>query len=541
MAKEKTKKERWGLFAGLFFLASSCASLEKNPALQVERAQKELALAKEALSQGKEEKAMEHLIDAVEIYPCQDEARNLLGVLFFSKGRFEDARVQFEWAIHCKDSQPLYHYNLAITHLYLQQPGLAVPPIHRAIELDPKEVRYRRALLTAQIMLKRWRDAEELLRTLEGVNEVADSPYFLIEASWIRLAQGRFAEAVSLASKAEDKMKDPWLPLATKGVIFELMGNIPLAISSYQKAIQYHPENPHLYLILGELYHRLGYYASAQDQILRAITLATSTPSTLSHEELNWGYWTLADVHYQLGLYASVPLYLRRVQGKTESDLTPDTAAHYALGIRKQALKDFDGAIREFELSITASPRFALGWLRLSETYLDKALTLPLKERAPYIERAYLSARRVQDLAPQLSYGYYMEGKALVARSDLEENPVRQGTLRMALFAFSKAVRVGSPPDLLAGYEGALFMSLGNYEEASRSFARTPSDPALSYELIWNRIYSLLRAGRYNEIPPLLDELERRYPQDPDLQWLLSYLKGKRIPTSSIPATSPVH
>lgn len=485
---------------------------------------------------------MEHLIEAVEIHPCQDEARNFLGVLLFSQGKYDSARTQFEWAVHCQGSQAVYHYNLAITHLFLQQPGLAVPAINRAIELNPKEVRYRRALLTAQIMLKRWRDAEELLRSLQGVTDLTASPYFLIEASWVRLAQGLFAQAITLATEAEKRMKDPWLPLATKGVIFELMGHFSEAITAYGMAIRHHPEDPHLYLILGELYHHLGYYSSAQNQLLTAVTLASESSKRLfKPQDLSWGYWTLADIHYQMGLYTSVPLYLRHVQGRTESEITPDTAAHYALGLRMSALKNFDGAMSEFELATTASPRFALGWLRLSESYLEKALTLPLKDRSPLIEKAYASARKVQDLAPQLSYGYYMEGKALIARSDLEKDPVRQGTLRMALFAFSKAVQVGSPPDLLPGYEGALFLSLGRFEEAANSFSRAPKDPALSYYLLWNRIYSLLRAGKYAEIPPVLKELEERFPNDPDLQWLLSYLMAKRVVTdpSPTPVTSP--
>lgn len=522
----------------VLFLLSGCASLgDKNPQAREERARENLEDAYKALARRDGREALESLIEAVEIYPCLHEARNLLGVLLFSQGKMEDARLQFQWAAHCQNDRPEYHYNLALTYLFLKQPGFAVPALNRALELSPGEIRFLRALFSAQIMLRRWPEAEELARTLSRVTDVAKNPYFMLELSWVKLSRGSFAEALTLCAAAEEKLQKPWLALMTRGTILELSGNYSQALLSYEKAISLYPYDPHLYMIVGDLYHRLGYYGAAQKMLLQAVTLVEGEPRGVIAEHLLWGYETLADLSYQLGFYSTVPLYLSQLPRGSEVRITPDTAAHYSLGIRKQSLRDLEGAIAEFEQALTSSPRFALGWLRLSETYLDKALSLPLKERSSWIEKAYQAARRLQDLAPKLPYGYYLEGKALVARSDLETDPIRRGTLRTALFAFSKAAQTGTPPDLLPGYEGALFMVLGRYEEAARALSEPVPDARIRYLALWNRVYSLLRSGRYNELPPVVAEIRKAFPGDPDLKWFLPYLQAKRILN---PSPSPV-
>lgn len=533
----QSKRPRGVLLLGaLGCLLSACATLGGNdPQAREERARRSLQDAVEALNQRRGEKAFALARDAVEIAPCLAEARNLLGLLLFSQGKIREAKLQFEWAAHCKPEQALYHYNLALAHLFLNEPGFAIPELNRALEISPGEPRFRRALLTAQVMLKRWPEAEELARILNRVPEMAGNPYFQLEQSWISLARSAFAEALSFTERAEQRLQNPWLALATRGVILELMGNYLLAAQAYESALKYAPGNPHLYLIAGDLYHKLGFYGAAQKKLLQAVTLAedSRTPTPLPEESLAFGYETLADTSYQLGMYATVPLYLREAQGRDKGVIPPDTAAHYSLGIRKFELRELDGAITEFEQAVSSSPRFALAWLRLSESYLDKALSLPLKERAPWITRAYEASRKVQDLAPKLPYGYYLEGKALVARSDLENDPIRRGTLRTALFAFSKAVQTGSPPDLLPGYEGALFMALGRYEEAAQALSAPVEGESLSYLVLWNRILAVLKSGRYRELPPLIEALQKAYPGDPDLKWFLPYLQAKRLLPSS--------
>ncbi|MCX8063883.1 MAG: tetratricopeptide repeat protein [Candidatus Hydrogenedentes bacterium] len=123
--------------------------------------------------------------------------------------------------------------------------------------------------------------------------------------------------------------------------------------------------SPSLYLIQGELYHRLGRFDEAVSAFQKAIEL---------NPEDILGYTALLDLQEKTNdLVSAIEIYQRMIQNRPDNALL-----HYQLGLTYARIKSNSLAIQSLEKALQLDPRmirahYILALLYLDEKFLDKS------------------------------------------------------------------------------------------------------------------------------------------------------------------------
>jgi tetratricopeptide (TPR) repeat protein len=523
LPEKNSRRGRKGEISLLFFLLllfSSCATTQPEKLALKSRERYEKAI--HYLKKEDWESARTTLIESVELNPRNAPARNLLGVLFYLEGDYTSAVTQFLWATESDPSNPAYYYNLALSYIRSGLPGFALPPLNRALEQKGDHPQISRLLFHVYILLQRWTQAEKWEKNLLSFDEWKKDPYVTWERGILSLAKEEYDKALTLFTLANNLGVPTYMTLFAYGVTYKLLGYPSLATTYLTKAMEENPRDPYLGLSLAETYLLYG-------QLNKAHKILSSIPLTsVSQNDTIWAYKVVSDLKYQLGFYPEIPYYtdlLKKVGGE-EKVLLPETIPHYRLGYQAMMSGDYDRAISEFSLSVSASPRFVLGWLRLTEAYLERALGTRKEERETFLNSALRSAWKVQDLDPREPYGYFLTGKALVALSQLKEEPYRSSLLREALFTFSK-IQVTTSIEYLPEYQGLILLALGK-PEVAEGFFTTPSTPHTRRWVEYGKILALIEKGEYGKAEELLTRYGEQYRTEEE-NWLKNYLRYKSI------------
>ena len=153
----------------------------------------------------------------------QTAARFTLGVLRQMETRLPEAQNEFETAISLDPNYARGYFHLGETLLYLGQPEAAIPPLEKAVQLDPNAANAASthwALGTCQLLLGRVDQAIDLLRTALDADSRMWVPYFYLAGAYglqgdLEKARSALAESIGLKpairSLARMRVENSWL------------------------------------------------------------------------------------------------------------------------------------------------------------------------------------------------------------------------------------------------------------------------------------------------------------------------------------------
>ncbi len=471
------------------------------------------------LRAGNIDSAMSLLKNAVELSPEYGEARDALGILLMAQGRLDDAIIQFKWATGHEPDVAHFHFHLAMAYIAQGSIGFATPALNRALELSPEMEDAKRTLLDAYMLLGRWDRAERLhAELLQRMGE--EDPRLQYSGALIDFAREDLPKAQKKFHQiAADDREDPASP-AAMGLIYEVQGFYDDAEKWYREALKRAPEDPYLHLVMADLYQKIGQYGSAERH-LRRVLIRQQTGIQIPPSEIARTYFQIAEIGYQTGKYRTSELYKRRavelLPALKNTEITIDSAAHFALGVIELERENVDAAIREFKVAIKGNLKFVLAWSRLAEALLLKAGLSAIEERLEHLNLARKSAEKAQELAPRYAMGYYLEGKILTAMADLQEDTFRAGTLREAVFAFQQAKNADRPPPDINVFQAAILSDLESHDKAAETLAEAMKLIPGRFDIAFLRATELVKAEKFKEARAALTEAWALDNDHPDL------------------------
>lgn len=186
-------------------------------------------------------------------------------------------------------------------------------------------------------------------------------------SSLIYYRRGDLGKAIDELERTIEKVEGQEVP---NSLIFRLV-RLYIVAERYEDALRYvdrllvSEPVPSLYLIQGELYHRLDKIDEAISAFQKAIEL---NPADVL------GYTALLDLQEKTNdLVSAIEIYQKMIQRKPDSALL-----HYQLGLTYARIKNNSLAIQSLEKAVQLDPRmirahYLLGLLYLDEKMLDKS------------------------------------------------------------------------------------------------------------------------------------------------------------------------
>lgn len=257
-------------------------------------------------NQGRLSEAVAEYEKALGLEPNEANVLNSLGVCYGQLGQMDRAREYFELAMAAAPEDHMAHYNLGLALMSLGRAEEAEPCLKRSLELSPehadalfqlgrlaqsqgrskqaleyfqraaarpgcKKAVYRRLgeALAAQGQTAK---AEEAFK--EAVKANPSDPASLCGLAVLYLDRGANLEiALSLARRAHQM--EPLLLRYIRVLARALLelGRHPEALWLLRDAVEEHPQEPHLALLLGRAEEGLGHHQAAREQYGRALSL----------------------------------------------------------------------------------------------------------------------------------------------------------------------------------------------------------------------------------------------------------------------------
>jgi tetratricopeptide (TPR) repeat protein len=256
----------------------------------------ELGLARIAIAQDDTNEAIRLLEKLTETSPRFGPAYRLLGGLYASRDRSEDARR----AIRTADRLPnapyvdptvdtLVRESRSATFL-LQQASTADLDtnatwreylVRRAVEFDPRNADALADLATMLRVLHRYDEALEILERERGV--VGDDPQLLVEIGRCLIGLRRYTDAEPVIRGARDGLDDANARYLY-GVVLDRTGRLPEAVAEFQHALERNPTHRDALNDLGIALVRQGKLAPAVEVFERLI--ATDPDDADAHTNL---------------------------------------------------------------------------------------------------------------------------------------------------------------------------------------------------------------------------------------------------------------
>jgi tetratricopeptide (TPR) repeat protein len=256
----------------------------------------ELGLARIAIAQGDTNEAIRLLEKLTETSPRFGPAYRLLGGLYASRDRSEDARRAIRTATRLPNApyvdptvDTLVTESRSATFL-LQQASTADLDtnaawreylVRRAVEVDPRNADALADLATMLRVLHRYDEALDILERERRV--VGDDPQLLIEISRCLIGLQRYTDAEPVIRRAVDGLDDANAHYLY-GIVLDRAGRLPEAAAEFERALERNPTHKDALNDLGVVLVRQGKLAPAAQAFRRLI--ATDPDNADAHSNL---------------------------------------------------------------------------------------------------------------------------------------------------------------------------------------------------------------------------------------------------------------
>lgn len=257
-------------------------------------------------NQGRISEAIAEYEKALVIDAQETNVLNSLGVCYGHLGQMELARENFEKAVEAAPDDHMAHYNLGLALMSLGRPAQAQPSLERSLELSPEHADalfqlgrlaqeagsskksleyYRRAAAQPGCKKAVHRSLGEVLAT-EGMASEAEEAFkaaakanphdaaSLCGLAVLYLDRGANLEiALSLVRRAHrmDPMSLRYIRVLARAMLAR--ERHPEALWLLRDAIEEHPQEPQLHLLLGRAEEAMGDQDAAREQYGRALSL----------------------------------------------------------------------------------------------------------------------------------------------------------------------------------------------------------------------------------------------------------------------------
>ena len=250
-----------------------------------------LGLARAALAGGDAERARQILEEVTTAAPAFGPGMRLLGTVYASLGRGDDA----ERAARRADRMPGYDPYVDPTFVllaresrsptFLLQQAAAADAgtngawreylIRRALELDPSNTDALEELGTLLRVLRRFEEALDVLRRLE--QRVPDDPRLVGDIGRCLSGLKRYGEAEVQLRRALDGLDDA-NNRYDLGLVFDRTGRLAEAMTEYRRALAHNPTHRDALNNLGIAYARAGRLDQAAAQFERLVAADPANP-----------------------------------------------------------------------------------------------------------------------------------------------------------------------------------------------------------------------------------------------------------------------
>ena len=304
--------------------------------------QASLAHAQQLFAQGRLEQSLAELDALTNENPEPDGIERLRGFIFYQQNKFSEANAAFTKALeqNPKDTESMQLRGVTLFRMgraaeaipLLEQAHAAVPNVN----IDPNYV-----LGVSYLQVKRYDDARHAFAAQYDFSPDSAPAYLL--AARMCFHQEYLPPAETFAQKA--LALDAKLPLAhlLLGEILLAKGNVPEAITEFDKERQINPLNGEIYDRLGDAYVRSGQYDQAQHALNRAILLepnATGPYILLGKVLLNQKNPVMAGMYLERALHMDPGNYIPHAllaQAYRSEGRKEDAAREYQAAERLQS------------------------------------------------------------------------------------------------------------------------------------------------------------------------------------------------------------
>lgn len=264
-------------------------------------------------------------------------ALSSLADLYLLQEKLQEALKVYERLLEERPDSPVIHFNVGVLCAKANQWPEAAQHLRRAVELDPANTRLIHYLAQISYRMGDLDEAAEwLTRYLSFKPREADG---YLELGTLRIEQGQWQEAVRLFKTAlelpddEESPAELWLAL---GRAYQAGGDLEASEAAYRNALKISPDQP-------DALNGLGYlYAEWEVHLEEAVRLITRA---LSQDPQNGAYLdSLGWAAFKSGRLQEALRFL-----KEASSRMPDPEVFYHLGQVYSSLGDLKGAKAAWE------------------------------------------------------------------------------------------------------------------------------------------------------------------------------------------------
>jgi serine/threonine protein kinase/tetratricopeptide (TPR) repeat protein len=225
--------------------------------------------------------SIKELVQAWQLDPANDEARNLLSLAYDQAGRLLEAQTLLKDAIQRNPASWINYNDLGVFYYHHQQYSQAEPLFRAATELAPGNPKAFYNLGGMYAVQGKFKEAETVLLRAIAIKPAAGAYSNL---GTVLRSQGRYEESAGMLQKAVELGPGDYRLWSNLGNAYALAGNQAKAMQAYDKAVQTIEKTLALQPRNGQLLQSLALnYAKLQQKDKALLTLARIT-GPLAHD-----------------------------------------------------------------------------------------------------------------------------------------------------------------------------------------------------------------------------------------------------------------
>jgi len=227
------------------------------------------ALSVEYMEEKELGKAMDHLAQALLMYPRYADAHSNLGLALARQGRLDDAKHHYLQAIQIAPNSYAAHNNLGLALLTTEQVDEAIDHFSRSLSINPYYPEAHNNLGTALLKKGNRAEAMELFRKAAELRPSFAEAYYnlgteLLNTGHLKEAKDHFLTAL----EADPDYLDAYVNL---GVLLRREGRVDEAIALYLMALELDPNHAEAHNNLGTVLAQKGDLQQAVQHLQQAI------------------------------------------------------------------------------------------------------------------------------------------------------------------------------------------------------------------------------------------------------------------------------
>jgi len=259
-------KRALGKSSEVIFLSRAILELDRNNIAA------RIQLAEELVTIEDYREAIDVLKPVLQAMPDHAQANYLTGYNLMKLRRQSEARPFLEKAYDQSPYHPLLVEMLGRIYEDLELYDQALPIYRKIALISPKDSPFYEMYVRVLLLLEQYDNAEKVMKEiLEDGVERGIYYYFL---GMIAEYRGTLGTAIDYYKMAHSLNKNDFRFLYKLSVLLYHVGEHDKSIAVLEEALTQSPDNPWLYLFLGEAYTRQGKYELALDVFNRGVALA---------------------------------------------------------------------------------------------------------------------------------------------------------------------------------------------------------------------------------------------------------------------------